>query len=106
MTAYLQVVTTIAQKEDADRVARALVERRVAACVQVVGPVTSTYRWQGVVETSQEWLCVIKTTRAGYPALEQALLALHPYEVPEILATEITAGHQGYLDWIDSEVEG
>lgn len=102
---YLQVVTTLANEEEALRVAQAVVERRLAACVQVVGPVTSVYQWQGVVETSREWQCVMKTSGARYNELAQAVAELHPYEVPELIATEIIAGSPAYLAWITQETK-
>jgi len=79
-----------------------LVEGRVAACVNVVGPVTSVYRWRDAVETAGELLLLIKTPADRYPALEQALRALHPYEVPEIVAVPIERGHEDYLEWVRS----
>lgn len=101
---YIQVVTTTEHREDAERIARALVEERLAACVQVVGPITSTYRWRGAVETAQEWQCWAKSRRDLYDAIEQAIGRLHPYEVPEILAVPILAGSAGYLAWLDEQV--
>ncbi|MEN6450291.1 MAG: divalent-cation tolerance protein CutA [Thermoguttaceae bacterium] len=103
---HLQVVTTIERREDAQRIARVLVESRLAACVQVLGPIASTYRWQGKVETAEEWQCSIKTRRDCYPAVEQAIRKLHPYEVPEIVALPIVAGGADYLAWLDEQVRG
>ncbi len=68
--------------------------------MQVAGPITSTYRWQGAIETGEEWLCLAKTMKANYAPLEAAIRELHPYEVPEILAVPIVAAHQAYLDWL------
>jgi periplasmic divalent cation tolerance protein len=79
------------------------VEERLAACAQVLGPLTSTYRWQGAVETADEWYCHLKTTAERWPALEARLRALHPYDVPEIIALPIAAGSRAYLDWITAE---
>jgi len=104
MTDCLQIVTTTASKDDADRIARALVEQRLAACVQVVGPISSTYHWQGQLEMSQEWLCVIKTRQSHYRAIEDAIRRMHSYEVPEILAFNVAAGSQNYLDWLRGEL--
>ena len=101
---FLQVVTTTETNADAQRIATALVERRLAACVQIIGPMTSTFRWDGKVQTATEWLCVIKTCRDTYEGLEAAIRELHPYEVPEILATPIAAGSRSYLDWLAAEV--
>ncbi len=106
MTDYIQVVTTTERKEDAERIARALVESRLAACVQVLGPITSTYRWKGAVETAEEWQCAAKSRGGLYANIEETIRRLHPYEEPEILAVPITHGSEGYLAWIDGQVEG
>jgi periplasmic divalent cation tolerance protein len=103
MSDYIQVVTTTERREDAERIARALVEERLAACVQVTGPITSTYRWQGKIETAQEWQCWAKSRHSLYAKIEQAIRKLHPYEVPEILAMPIVAGSADYLAWLDQE---
>jgi periplasmic divalent cation tolerance protein len=102
---YLQVATTLASEEEALRLAQAIIEQHLAACVQVVGPVTSVYRWRGAVETSREWQCVMKTSGACYAELAQAIAELHPYEVPELIATEIVAGSPAYLAWITQETK-
>jgi uncharacterized protein involved in tolerance to divalent cations/uncharacterized protein (DUF433 family) len=104
MPTPIQLTTTTETKADARTIADALVERRLAACVQIIGPITSTYRWQGKVETAEEWLCVIKSRHDLYDALEAAILELHPYDVPEILITPVTGGSQSYLDWLDGEL--
>lgn len=104
MAEYLQVLTTTGSEEEAGRIGSLLVERRLAACVQVVGPITSRYRWQGKVEEAREWQCLAKTTRAAYPALEATIREAHSYDEPEIIATEIVAGSPGYLAWIDANV--
>ena len=93
-------MTTTETEEEARRIARALVERRLAGCVQVLGPITSTYRWEGEVETAQEWLCLIKSRRDLYPELETAIRELHAYEVPEILALPVVEGDRRYLEWL------
>jgi periplasmic divalent cation tolerance protein len=100
---YLQVITTIDSPAEADRIGRQLVERRLVACFQVVGPIRSTYRWRGGVEQADEWLCLAKTTTDRHDELVAELRRLHPYETPEIVATPIVAGFSGYLDWIASE---
>ena len=101
---YLQVVTTTSREADAERIARTLLEGRLAACVQIAGPVTSLYWWKGVLETSEEWLCSIKTGEAQYAALEKAIRKVHPYEVPEIVAIPIVAGSKDYLKWLQGEL--
>lgn len=102
---YLQVATTLASEEEALRLAQAIIERRLAACVQIVGPVTGVYRWQGTVETSREWQCLMKTSGACYAELASAIAELHPYEVPELIATEIIAGSPAYLAWVAQETK-
>lgn len=104
MREAIQVHTTTATKADAERIAAALVEQRLAACVQVVGPITSCYRWQGAIESAEEWLCTVKTTRDVYARVEQAIRRLHSYDEPEILAVPIVAGSTGYLTWLDDQV--
>ncbi len=100
MKEYIQVMTTTETEEEARRIARALVERRLAGCVQVLGPITSTYWWEGEIETAQEWLCLIKSRRDLYPELETAIRELHTYEVPEILALPVVEGDRRYLEWL------
>lgn len=100
----LSVTTTTETAEQANSLARAMVERRLAACVQVQGPVRSTYWWQGQIQQSQEWLCVAKTTSEKYSDIEQAIRSLHPYEEPEIIAVPIVAGSPSYLAWLRSEL--
>lgn len=102
-TGHIVVLTTFDKREDADRVARILVERRLAACVQMVAPITSVYRWKGAVETAAETLCLIKTRRDLFPQIERAIAELHPYEVPELVALPIEMGAATYLKWIDAE---
>lgn len=106
MTRKVVVLSTVAREEDAEHLARELVERRLAACVNVVPGVLSFYRWKGELTRDAEWLLVIKTTAARFEALRHALVALHPYEVPEIVELPIERGHAPYLDWIAASVEG
>lgn len=104
MADHLQVLTTIDSEQAAERISAVLVERRLAACVQVLGPLSSTYRWQGEVERAREWMCVAKTTAARYPEVEAAIRELHPYDEPEIVATPIAAGSAGYLAWVSESL--
>ena len=105
MSDYIQVITTTASKEQAQQIASELVSRRLAACVQVVGPIFSTFSWQGAVETSSEWQCIAKSRRELYERIEAAIRELHHYDVPEILAVPIVAGSKDYLAWVDSETD-
>jgi periplasmic divalent cation tolerance protein len=104
MSDYLEVVTTTASRDEAGRIARGLVESRLAACVQIRGPIESTYRWKGQVETAEEWQCVAKTRRELYSRVEQAIREMHSYEVPEILAVEIAEVSRSYAEWLDGQV--
>lgn len=101
MSERLVVLSTVAGVEDAERIARAVVEQGLAACVNVVPQVVSIYRFKGAVEREEERLLVIKTTADRFEALRQAVVALHPYEVPELIAIPIQAGHEPYLAWLD-----
>jgi periplasmic divalent cation tolerance protein len=88
----------------ADSIARKLVERKLAACVNVTSPVHSIYFWRGKLEEDEERLLVIKTTPARWPELAQALAGLHPYEVPEIIALPVYAGAESYLRWVEESL--
>lgn len=103
MTDYIQVITTTATHDEAEIIARALVEERLAACTQIVGPITSIYRWKDQIETSQEYQCWAKSRRELFPKMEATIRRLHPYEVPEILAVPVEVGSESYLKWLDSE---
>lgn len=104
MSGYIQVFTTTETREDAVRIAEEVVKNRLAACAQVLGPIQSTYQWEGKMASSQEWLCLLKSREDLYPDLEKAIKNIHPYEVPEILALPVVAGHQPYLRWMDGEM--
>lgn len=94
------VLTTLPDADVAARLARLLVERRLAACVNVLAPCRSVYRWQGAVEEAQEVPLLIKTTEEAYAALESALRTHHPYELPEIVSVPVAHGLAAYLDWV------
>lgn len=104
MADHLLALTTLGSEEDASKLARALVERRVAACVNVSGPVRSFYPWKGNLEDDREYLLLMKTRTDRFPELEAALGELHPYEVPELVAVPIERGSAAYLGWIDENV--
>lgn len=103
MAECLLVTTTVDSREIAERLAEALVDRRLAACAQVSGPVASTYRWRGAVDHASEWICQLKTTRARLSALEAALETLHPYDLPELTVVPL-GGSTAYLAWIEEAV--
>jgi periplasmic divalent cation tolerance protein len=104
MTEVLLVITTLPDQASANMLATRLVEERLAACVNILAPCGAVYRWQGAVETASEIPILIKTTRVGYPALEAAVQALHPYEIPELIALPVTHGLAAYLDWVAASV--
>jgi periplasmic divalent cation tolerance protein len=106
VTGCCQVTTTLPDQASAERLAAALVEERLAACAQVQGPVSSTYRWQGTTERAAECYCHLKTTLSRLPALQARIHELHPYEVPEIIALPIVDGSAAYLRWIEESVSG
>ena len=105
MAEYVQVLTTVGSEEEAAKIGVDLLERRLVACTQTVGPIVSRYRWQGKLEEQREWQLLAKTETGLYEEVEAAIRALHSYEEPEILAIPILAGSRGYLDWISGSVE-
>ena len=105
MAEYIQIFTTTERKDDAEVISREIVEKRLAACAQVVGPIMSTYWWKEEIERTEEWLCIIKSRRDLYNELENAVKSIHPYEEPEIVALPIVSGSQSYLKWLDQEVK-
>jgi periplasmic divalent cation tolerance protein len=105
MSEFIQVVTTTASAEVARRIATALVDGRLAGCVQIVGPVESIYRWQGKVETAQEWQLWIKTRSSLFAQVDHTIRALHSYETPEVLALAVLDGSKPYLSWLRSETD-
>lgn len=105
MKTFIQISTTTETKEQAQKIAQYLVEQKLAACVQITGPIESTYRWKGKVETAKEWLCLIKTRASLFKKVESAIKKLHPYETPEIIAVPIIKGSREYLKWLVNETE-
>lgn len=105
MTNAIIVLTTTGSRAEAESLAAALVERQLAACVQIVGPIQSVYRWQGAIEQSEEFLCLVKSQQSHYAALEAAIRNLHSYEVPEILALPVTSGSTDYLAWLSTSLQ-
>ena len=106
MTDKILVLTTAGSAEDARRIASTLVERRLAACVNIVPQIESVYRWEGAVQQSVEWLLVIKTTREAFAQVRDAIKELHSYDLPECIAVVIDEGTPEYLRWIGDEVRG
>lgn len=106
LCAALIVVCTFANREDALRIGSAVVEERLAACINILPGVQSIYRWKGACEEAQETLALIKTTEQSFPALRDRIRELHPYETPEIIAVPIVAGLADYLKWIGDQTTG
>lgn len=105
MTECKLVLTTAGSKEEARKIAHALVERRLAACVNIVSQVESIYRWQGSVEEAEECLLLIKTTDAAFERVRDAITELHSYEMPECISVPIDGGSSAYLKWLEDSVE-
>ena len=101
----LLVLTNLPDRAAAERLADALIEKRVAACVNILAPCRSVYRWKGAVQHDEEHPVLIKTTAERYPELERAVRAGHPYELPEIIAVPIERGLPAYLDWVAAETK-
>jgi len=104
MTDKRVVLTTCASQEEGRRIATALVERRLAACINLVPNIESVYQWKGKVETTSEWLLLIKTTAGAIGTLQDAVRELHSYDVPEFVVLTIEDGSEAYLDWIGDSV--
>ena len=106
MTDKRIVLSTAGSEEEARRIARYLVERQLAACVNVIPRMESVYRWQGKIESNQECLLVIKTNADQFPAVRDAICELHSYELPECIALSIEDGSSEYLDWLGDSLGG
>lgn len=102
---YIQVSTTVAKRNDAERIANILSKQKLSACTQIIGPTTSIYRWKRKIEKSKEWLCIVKTERSQYKAIEKTIKSIHPYELPEIIAVPIIKGSREYLKWVQKEIQ-
>lgn len=103
MLQIIAVLTNLPDMETARHISKQLLEQNLAACVNILPAVQSIYRWNGVIEEASEIPLLIKTTSARYDALQAAITALHPYEVPEVIALPVTAGLPAYLGWVASE---
>ena len=101
----IQVVTTTAERKDADALAKAVLDKHLGACVQISGPIDSSYWWNNRLEKAQEWILTIKTRRDLYKPLEKLLLEQHPYDQPEIIATACVEISAGYQKWLNEQVK-
>jgi len=104
MTDKIVVMSTCGSAEEAQRLAHELIAQHAAACVNIVAPVRSVYRWKGQIEQAEEWLLLVKTSRSSFDRLRTILEAAHSYELPEVLALPVVAGSPNYLAWLESEV--
>ncbi len=100
MSGPIVVFVTCGSKEEASKIARSLVEERLAACVNIFSPIRSIYRWEGKICDDEEWLLIVKTQKRRFEELEKKVRSLHSYSVPEIIALPITQGSSSYLRWL------
>ncbi len=105
MGSFIQVITTTENKQDAEKIAKRLVERKLAACVQIIGPISSIYRWKDSIERAEEWLLLIKSKENLYEEVEITIKKMHSYEIPEIIALPIAIGSREYLEWLKNELK-
>lgn len=105
MSDYIHVLTTTGNKNEAERIAKILLEKRLAGCVQIIGPITSMYWWKGKIERAEEWLCLIKSRINLYNELEFIIRENHSYEIPEILVMPIIKGNDDYIKWLNNELK-
>ena len=102
----IKIIITADSKETAEKIGRDLVERRLASCAQINGPIKSIYWWKGKIEEAEEWVCTLKSRKALYKTIEKEIRALHPYELPQIIAIDIPHALPEYVDWIRDETIG
>ena len=105
MTHYILVLTGTSSRAEAQSIADAAIERRLAAAAQIIGPVDSAYRWKSRIERAEEWLCLLKTSAEQYSEVEGLIQSLHSYELPGILAIPIAGGSERYLDWYANQLQ-
>ncbi|MEF8832291.1 MAG: divalent-cation tolerance protein CutA [Candidatus Thermoplasmatota archaeon] len=102
---YIMVLTTTESEQEAEKISESLIEENLGACVQVYGPIKSTYQWEGKMVKSEEWMCFVKTRFVKFENLERKIKEIHNYENPEIIAFPIIEGSQEYLGWIDKNLK-
>jgi periplasmic divalent cation tolerance protein len=105
MTDKIVVFSTCGSQEEARQLAGTLIEKRLAACINITAPITSVYRWKGAVEEANEWLLIIKSRREHFDGIRAALEAAHSYELPEVLAIPVLEGSPNYLAWLEAETK-
>ncbi|EAZ91080.1 divalent-cation tolerance protein CutA [Crocosphaera chwakensis] len=104
-SSFIVVITTTSKKEDANQIAKTLLEKNLAGCIQILGPISSHYYWKNELCTDEEWLCLIKSSENNYQTLEKTIQNIHPYDVPEIISLSILEGSQGYLSWLNQQLK-
>ncbi len=102
---FIVVITTTSQKEDANKIAKTLLAKKLAGCIQIIGPMTSHYYWENEICQDDEWMCLIKSSKQNYEAIETTIQKIHPYDVPEIITLPIIAGSKGYLNWLSLQLK-
>lgn len=102
---YIQVITTTETKEDAEKIGGILLNKRLAGCIQIIGPITSTYRWKNKIEKASEWLCIAKSKKNLFREVKQYIRETHSYETPEIIVLPIVNGDSDYLNWLQDELK-
>ncbi|MDJ0845653.1 divalent-cation tolerance protein CutA [Crocosphaera sp.] len=102
---FIVVLTTTSNKEDAEEIAKTLLTKKLAGCVQILGPISSHYYWKDQLCQEQEWMCLIKSDQNTYQTLENTIQEIHPYEVPEIISLPILEGNQGYFNWLNRQIQ-
>jgi periplasmic divalent cation tolerance protein len=105
MEKMIQIVTTADDRSVIEKIGRNLVEKKLVACAQILGPIQSIYRWKGAVKDTGEWLLLMKSKASLYPAIESEIRQQHPYELPEIIAINIDKGLADYLGWVAGETK-
>lgn len=103
MTGIMSIITTGNDRNALEYIGKKLVEMRLAACAQIVGPIKSIYRWKGKMEEAEEWYCILKSRKDLYEKIEKTIIELHPYELPEIMAAGIEDALPGYVQWVEDE---
>jgi periplasmic divalent cation tolerance protein len=99
-TSFIIVLVTTVKKQEAEKIAQSLLEKKLVACANIIGPVSSHFHWEGKLERTEEFLLLLKSKQDLFNELEQEVKALHSYDVPEVMALPVVAGSKGYLDWL------
>ena len=105
MTGIIKVITTGDNRDIIEDIGKKIVEMRLAACAQIAGPIKSIYWWKGKIEETEEWCCILKSTEGLYKKIEETIVKLHPYELPEIIAVRIEDALPEYIQWVMDETE-